>query len=654
MVHSLAVSISLIVALVVAHQLENLETRKIFQSPRDAAAQFRPLAGGVYVSHRHEPLLLANKKREDYIESVIDLVTQKEQNAAFRILDDHYEGTNGVRHVYLKQTHNGVDIANADMNVNVGLSPAFDQLNTYSLQVGPDGSIVSFGSSFVKGKFSVDSEPLEPESALRALEAVADKLDLQINVVSAAMQKQSELKYTFDGSEWTASAEFKYYKMPNQGLKPVWMVLTFLSSGWRTTFVSAVSPEDIVASINHVRQASYEVYPWGTTNPEMGEREILVDPWDINASKFTWQGDGHTEYNTTWGNNVAAQENWNATLYETSWPYKNNYRPSSKKQHFVYPYNPATKQWHQYINASITQLFYTVNMYHDVLYRLGFNESTGNYQINNGHRGGQDGDFIIAFSQDQSRFSNGEFWTSPDGRPAHLRMFMWNRTVPYRDGIFDNTILLHELTHGVTNRLAGGPSQTQCLVSEEAFSMDEGWADAFATAITIKACMNRTHIAPIGAWVWGDPQGDRRYPYSTDMSIDPWTYGDSANLRDAHTQGEIWASMLYDLFWDLVDKHGIDDSVHPTFDSHGIPTNGRFLWMKLIVDGLSLGPCNPSASQARDAIIDADFMLTGGQNECLIWKAFARRGLGTSATSYGILYDITYKESFDIPDDVCY
>ncbi|RAL06717.1 peptidase M36 [Aspergillus homomorphus CBS 101889] len=59
--------------------------------------------------------------------------------------------------------------------------------------------------------------------------------------------------------------------------------------------------------------------------------------------------------------------------------------------------------------------------------------------------------------------------------------------------------------------------------------------------------------------------------------------------------------------------------------------DGRYLSMKLVVDGMALQPCNPTFVQARDAILDADVALTGGKNRCEIWKGFAKRGLGAGA-----------------------
>lgn len=52
---------------------------------------------------------------------------------------------------------------------------------------------------------------------------------------------------------------------------------------------------------------------------------------------------------------------------------------------------------------------------------------------------------------------------------------------------------------------------------------------------------------------------------------------------------------------------------------------------------------------ARNAIIDADLALTGGVNKCLLWKAFAKRGLGSDAAQgTGSNRRV---ESFTLPSD---
>jgi hypothetical protein len=71
--------------------------------------------------------------------------------------------------------------------------------------------------------------------------------------------------------------------------------------------------------------------------------------------------------------------------------------------------------------------------------------------------------------------------------------------------------------------------------------------------------------------------------------------------------------------------------------------------MQLVLDGLKLQPCNPGFESGRDAILEADMLANGGANQCLIWEAFARRGLGLSASqgSANSLNDQT--EAFDVP-----
>jgi extracellular elastinolytic metalloproteinase len=55
--------------------------------------------------------------------------------------------------------------------------------------------------------------------------------------------------------------------------------------------------------------------------------------------------------------------------------------------------------------------------------------------------------------------------------------------------------------------------------------------------------------------------------------------------------------------------------------------------------------------QARDAIIDADKALTGGDNICELWKGFAKRGLGQGASRGS--GDAGRTESYVVPSGVC-
>jgi len=248
---------------------------------------------------------------------------------------------------------------------------------------------------------------------------------------------------------------------------------------------------------------------------------------------------------------------------------------------------------------------------------------------------------------------NAAFQTPPDGKPGRMFMYMWDTASPKRDGAFDAAIVIHEYTHGLSNRLTGGPSNSDCLNTLEAGGMGEGWGDAMGNAIRITPKDTRDLVVAMSAWAYNNESGIRQHPYATNQGVDPWTYGDINQQGEVHDVGEIWATVLYELVWNLIDEYPITDAIRPEFDGK-VPTTGQFLFMKLVIDGMALQPCNPTFVQARDAILDADEALTESKNKCLIWKAFAKRGVGEGAKSAGsgtASSALQVTESFDLPAD---
>lgn len=96
------------------------------------------------------------------------------------------------------------------------------------------------------------------------------------------------------------------------------------------------------------------------------------------VSKETW----HDQRNDTQGNNADAG----------SVPIAPVYFPYSENLTFEYPYTPNTATGLTYWDAAVTQIFYTVNMYHDLLYILGFTPAAGNFQVDNHGEGGRGND----------------------------------------------------------------------------------------------------------------------------------------------------------------------------------------------------------------------------------------------------------------------
>jgi hypothetical protein len=79
------------------------------------------------------------------------------------------------------------------------------------------------------------------------------------------------------------------------------------------------------------------------------------------------------------------------------------------------------------------------------------------------------------------------------------------------------------------------------------------------------------------------------------------------------------------MLWEMVGPIGAHRQISRRWN-----TGGNNLANQLIMDGMKLQPCSPGFVNWRNAILAADQALTGGANQCIIWKAFAKRGLGSA------------------------
>jgi len=191
---------------------------------------------------------------------------------------------------------------------------------------------------------------------------------------------------------------------------------------------------------------------------------------------------------------------------------------------------------------------------------------------------------------------------------------------------FDNGIIAHEYAHGISGRLTGGPSSPPCLNNDE--QMGEGWSDFIALVITQQEDAKSEDARGIGTYVSGtrpNGTGFRNYRYSTDLNINPQTLNDIRGTGTSpHPLGEIWAATLWDMYWLFIDEYGYD------FTWENV-NSGNYKAVQLVLDGMRLQPCSPGFIQGRDAILAADEMNFDGIHKCLIWKAFAKRGIGINA-----------------------
>ncbi|KAH9251680.1 extracellular metalloproteinase 2 [Batrachochytrium salamandrivorans] len=241
-------------------------------------------------------------------------------------------------------------------------------------------------------------------------------------------------------------------------------------------------------------------------------------------------------------------------------------------------------------------------------------------------KGGKGGDAVIVNAIHAYETNSANFFTPVDGKSPVMTMYGFTNSIPNRSGGLDNGIAIHEYVHGISFRLTGGPTASGCLDTKEAQGLSEGWSDVIAMIVLARSSDTATTSIPMGAYVTNNPAGIRSHPYTTDMTVNPLTYSDLETRNDSHLIGEVWASLLWEVYWSLVTKYGFSTNLYDAKQSEG-----NIVTMQIIIGGMMLQPCNPTFLSARDAIVAADASYYKGANKCEILKAFAKRGLGSKA-----------------------
>ncbi|KAI3612856.1 putative extracellular elastinolytic metalloproteinase precursor [Moniliophthora roreri] len=303
---------------------------------------------------------------------------------------------------------------------------------------------------------------------------------------------------------------------------------------WHEAYVDAHSGE-LVSITDFVAQASYKVLPMWKELPTEGY-EILVDHQNSVASPFGWHNDGITNTTVTAGNNVIT--------------YIGAERPRQ-------PLGQAA------LSSSTTHAFYVINSFHDVLYLYGFTESTFNFQTNNFDKGGLGNDRVLWGSLGKC------------GSFSSLHGIMQGEML-----LLENDIPIHEMTHGLTNRLTGGGT-VRCLQTTEVAGLGEGWSDAVVEYAFHLFAFVLTRM--LNTMITGLPNPETQLVVNCDL-ISFKAIGEGANI-------------LHNIYATLVTERGWSSTVRT--DASG--SEGNVVWLQLLVGGLSLQPCNPDFTSARDA-----------------------------------------------------
>ncbi|HEX9942163.1 MAG TPA: M36 family metallopeptidase [Thermoanaerobaculia bacterium] len=571
-----------------------------------------------------------------------------------------------------------------------------------------------------------------PEALARAMSSVGIDLDVSRmrSETKSAAPAEDRIVVRDERIAGEVRSDLVYFPVAPGRLVPAWRQIAFTvgDDDWFTLVDAATGVvlwrKDVREHVS-TQQARFSVYVQGdgvtpadspaphsptTVTPGAGTQfpgiaRAIVDmsaAQDITASPDGWIPDGGT---TTTGNNVDACVDRIVTPVATErnvcdiGTIDNNGRPvgnpdaNGKNRDFLgatprdFSYSPAplggnpnagdepTGTGTTQVNfrrGSVTQAFYVANWYHDRLFNLGFDEAAGNFQNTNFSGMGVGNDRLRVDVQDGQGQNVPSFSTPPDGASGRLTLHRFIEPVPDRDSALDADIIIHELTHGTTNRLIGNAGGLTWSVGR---ALGEGWSDFYALAL-----LNNTNADdPDANYAFGAYTkyqsnhltdnylyGPRRYPYSTDNTVNPLTWADTDDVTadisggiapsplggsingglDIFNAGEVWALSL----WEVRSRIIAD----PAGANGDVPT-GNATMLQLVTDALKMTPSHPSFTDARDALILADCATNGCANERSIWEGFADRGLGYGAVAplgqVGFLNigHMSLGESFSLP-----
>ncbi|WP_254625171.1 M36 family metallopeptidase [Myxococcus sp. CA051A] len=543
--------------------------------------------------------------------------------ANLEVTDRVYSRQSGVTHLYLRQTHQGLPLYNGQLQINVD----------------GEGRVVSVHSDFLPSLARAVPSTQPRLDAAAAVSGAARHLGLKPLTAPRALEKDTgprQRTRVEQSGVSTEPIEAQLALLPvNQGdARLVWnfQVHTPDRRHVYDLTVDATTGE-VWTRFDWIASDAYSVYPrpvespiHTTPLPPMDARFSLLNPANTTASPFGWHDtDGvvGAEYTLHRGNNVHAYDDID----------DNNLPPAVEPDcgtaltcSFLLDLSLGPSA---YTSAAVTNLFYWNNIIHDIQYQYGFDEAGGNFQVNNYGNPGLGNDYVRAEAQDGEDVNNANFYTPPDGQRPRMQMYTWTTTSPGRDGDLDSGIIVHEAGHGISNRLVGGPSNVSCLNNNQA--PGEGISDFLALVYTARS----THTGPqgrgMGTYALGQPTtglGIRAKRYSTNQTVNNWTYASISGMAVPHGVGSVFAQAAWEAYWALVDRWGFNSNLYNATGSAG---NQRM--MLYLTEGLKNTPCSPTFTQVRDGIIAAATTLHGGEDVCRLWTAFAGFGLGSNAVS---------------------